>query len=432
MLRRLRILRVGTVRGIAVQIHFSWWLGAALLSHTLGAELFPEILPEMAWRVSMALGFTGTILFFCCLFLHELGHCVVSQKCGIPVRAITLSCIGGVAEITREPDTPQSEIRIALGGPAVSLALGLTLFGASLMLQLRGWPQGAVLSAWLGWANASILVFNLLPGYPLDGGRVLRALLWARSGNLAMATRITRSLGSALGWATASLGAYFLVIHGDKGGAGPILVGIFLQHTARRTPLPLPPHGASPEAFDPGLAWPFSKKRVLHRSKNCNFPGLALTTHHMHRAPAQTTRITDFLRRNRLRLILLALGGAVLVALPFLLMLGSVGWDVARERLARRSFDSVEWKASLSDGENTTPVRLRMVDDLLRHHRLEGMERADVLSLLGVPPSTGYFREYDLVYWLGPERSFFSIDSEWLGIRLDPSGRVAAAQILRD
>jgi hypothetical protein len=114
------------------------------------------------------------------------------------------------------------------------------------------------------------------------------------------------------------------------------------------------------------------------------------------------------------------------------MLFGRIAFETLKEHASRRPFDSAAWKSSLASNNLKDPVRLRMVDDLLRRHRLAGMSRSEIIALLGSPPPTEYFRNYDFVYWLGPERGFISIDSEWLAIRFDSNDRVAEARIVRD
>ena len=125
--------------------------------------------------------------------------------------------------------------------------------------------------------------------------------------------------------------------------------------------------------------------------------------------------------------MLLALVIGLITLSPLMFVAGSTLLELAQERWNRLPFDSTAWKAS-----HTDPIRLRMGDDLLRRHALTGMTRDEVVSLLGTPPETDYFRGYQFVYWLGPERSWMSIDSEWLAIRFGKDGRVNRAEILRD
>ena len=122
-----------------------------------------------------------------------------------------------------------------------------------------------------------------------------------------------------------------------------------------------------------------------------------------------------------------------LVASPYVFLGGWLGWESAKEVASRRRFDQEAWwRAGYSPTPGAEPVRLRMVDDLLARRLIDGKTRAEVIALLGPPPETSYFRQYDLVYWLGPERSIFGIDSEWLGIRFGVDGRVKDVRLLRD
>lgn len=146
------------------------------------------------------------------------------------------------------------------------------------------------------------------------------------------------------------------------------------------------------------------------------------------------SRAQGLFRRHGRKLLLL--GFVVLVAFlaasPFLTLFCSIAADRLEERWNRLSFDATAWKASLSSPKTSDPIRLRMVDDLLRRHPFIGMSRGDLIALLGTPPKTGYFTDYQFVYWLGPERGYMSIDSEWLAVRFGPDDRVSAAQIVRD
>jgi len=136
---------------------------------------------------------------------------------------------------------------------------------------------------------------------------------------------------------------------------------------------------------------------------------------------------------RRRTLVLIVFAGLGLAASPWLLIAGTMGWSAFAEFRARRPFDSMIWRAGVdAAAPSDRTVRLRMVDDLLARRLLERRTRAEVVALLGVPPSTSYFRQYDLVYYLGPERGFISIDSEWLGVRFGADGRVEEAVLLRD
>ena len=231
----MRGLHLFRCRGIAVRLHLSWFPALALLTWSLATDIFPELAPELVGPAAFITGLCGALLFFLCLLLHEAGHCLVSLRCGIPVHSITLSCIGGVAEIAHEPRRPRDEAWIALAGPLVSLVLGIVCLTLAFLFESRNALFPALLTAWVGWANLFLLLFNLLPGYPLDGGRVLRAALWARSGQIETATRVSARIGSFLGIAIAGYGLWCLIFLGQAHGAGPVLVGLFLRHAARKS-----------------------------------------------------------------------------------------------------------------------------------------------------------------------------------------------------
>ena len=139
-----------------------------------------------------------------------------------------------------------------------------------------------------------------------------------------------------------------------------------------------------------------------------------------------------FFRRHWRKLIVVVGILSLIAASPFLLLFGSIAADALKERSNRLSFDAAAWKASLSAPTETEPIRLRMVDDLLHRHKLVGMTHDELTALIGTPPKTDYFRDYQFVYWLGPERGYMSIDSEWLAVRFGPDDRVSEARIVRD
>jgi Zn-dependent protease len=165
------------------------------------------------------------------ILLHELGHSLVSQRCGIPVPRITLLFIGGLAEISREPDNARSELKIALGGPAVSVLLAAFYGGGAWLFLSRDALETHVVCLWLAQTNLALAVFNMFPGYPLDGGRVLRAILWAKTGRLRYSTYITSRIGIGFSWLLMALGAYS-VINRQWSGMVLIFIAFFLKSAA--------------------------------------------------------------------------------------------------------------------------------------------------------------------------------------------------------
>ncbi len=227
---RNRAVFIGRYFEIEFYLDYSWFFIATLISITLSAN-FEEVLDGQGSMVYAAMGIIGAALFFLSILLHELGHSLVSQRCGIPVPRITLMLIGGVAEIAREPDDARSELKIALGGPAVSVVLVILYFAFGFLFDWLDWEAASAVALWLAMANLFLVIFNMIPGYPLDGGRVLRAILWARSGKLRQSTFITSRIGIAFSGALVLTGL-FLILNGRWNGLILFIIAIFLKRAA--------------------------------------------------------------------------------------------------------------------------------------------------------------------------------------------------------
>lgn len=217
--------------GIKIGADWSWliifWLVTLSLSGQL-AELHPGWTAVERW----SLGLGTSILFFLSIILHELGHSITAIKLGVPVRSITLFIFGGLARIEREPDRPRDEFLIAAAGPAVSLALAALFFVLAL-----GMGQSSILwwtARWLARINFILAVFNMIPGFPLDGGRVLRAILWHLKGDLAGATRVAARVGSFVAYGFIAWGIGTALI-GDSlvGGLWLGFIGWFLLSASK-------------------------------------------------------------------------------------------------------------------------------------------------------------------------------------------------------
>jgi Zn-dependent protease/CBS domain-containing protein len=222
---------IGRYFGIEFYLDASWFLIAAIVTYSLATELLPSNLPGFTRGGYFALGGAAAILFFLSILLHELGHSLVSQRCGIPVPRITLLFIGGLAEISREPDDAKSELKIALGGPLVSVFLAGFYGALAWLFASIGAKAASLICLWLAETNLVLVVFNMIPGYPLDGGRVLRALIWAKTGRLRHATYITSRIGIGFSWLLIALGVY-LVLGGLWNGIVFFLIAFFLKSAA--------------------------------------------------------------------------------------------------------------------------------------------------------------------------------------------------------
>ncbi len=230
--RAITGLYIGRWFGIEFYLHYSWFLLATLVTYELATGFFPLEIGGFDRRVYFEMGAVAAALFFLSILLHELGHSIVSQRCGIPVPRITLLFIGGVAEISREPDDAKSELKIALGGPAVSLILVVVFGLLARLCEARGWLGAHVVADWLSKTNLALVIFNMFPGYPLDGGRVLRALLWARTKRLRWATFVTSRIGIGFSWGLLTLGLYLLIIEKQWNAFVLVIIAIFLKGAA--------------------------------------------------------------------------------------------------------------------------------------------------------------------------------------------------------
>jgi len=223
-------LKLGRIFGIPVGLHVSWFLIFGLVTWSLAVGYFPTEYPALSPLSYWVMGAVTSLLFFVSVFAHELGHAVVARRNDIPVRDITLFIFGGVARIGREPTTPGVEFRIAIAGPLVSLALAV-------LFQLAWWldqqiPYLAAPSAWLARINLILAVFNLLPGFPLDGGRILRAAIWKLTGSARRATQAATLLGQVLAFGLMGWGVFLILSGAFFNGLWLIFIGWFLQNAA--------------------------------------------------------------------------------------------------------------------------------------------------------------------------------------------------------
>jgi Zn-dependent protease/predicted transcriptional regulator len=224
-------IRLGRVFGIDIGIHVSWFIIALLITLSLAGHFQSSAVVWGAAAVWTAAALTS-VLFFATLLLHELSHALVARARGLPVGAITLFALGGVSRIQKEPEDPPTEFWIGIAGPATSMAVGGVCLGLASML---GWdpasgpttPAQAVLS-WLGYINLGLAAFNLIPGYPLDGGRVLRAAVWGLVGDRDRATRFAARAGQVVALGFIFLGIFEFLRGLGIGGLWLAFIGWFL------------------------------------------------------------------------------------------------------------------------------------------------------------------------------------------------------------
>ena len=227
MARRLELFEIW---GIPIRIHVSWLLVFGLVAWSLAAGYFPHEYPGWAAGTYWAVGAITALVFFASILIHELGHCWVALRNRIPIRSITLFVFGGIAQIAREPGTPAVEARVAIAGPVTSFVLA-GLFGGT-WLVVRDVPVLAAPAIWLARINFMVAAFNLVPGFPLDGGRLFRALLWRFTGSLRRASRAASAVGQAVAFGFIGWGILTALDGNVIGGMWIALIGWFLQNAA--------------------------------------------------------------------------------------------------------------------------------------------------------------------------------------------------------
>jgi len=228
-------LRLGRIAGIPVGASWSVLLIAALFAWSLAGSILPGLVPGLVPSTYWAAAVVATGLFLGSLLAHEVGHALVARRAGLRVRGITLWLLGGVAQLEDEPASPGDDLRVAIVGPAISLALAVGFGVAAAGLALLGAPALAVaVLGWLAVANVALAVFNLIPAAPLDGGRVLRALLWRRHGNRARAAVTAARAGQVAGGVLIAYGLLGVLTGWGFGTLWTVLIGWFLVAAARQ------------------------------------------------------------------------------------------------------------------------------------------------------------------------------------------------------
>ncbi len=222
--------------GFTVKADLSWLIIVALVIWSLAGGVFPQEFAGLSWGTYLLMGIGGAAGLFISIVFHELSHSLVARRFDLPIKGITLFIFGGVAEMSEEPKSPKAEFLMAAAGPVFSFFMGMAFYLAAGATDMLG---GSVLVtavlAWLGLINIILAVFNLIPGFPLDGGRVLRSALWAWKKDQLWATRIASQIGSGLGIALVALGFLSLLMLNPIGGLWWILIGMFLRSAARQS-----------------------------------------------------------------------------------------------------------------------------------------------------------------------------------------------------
>jgi Zn-dependent protease len=226
---------LGTVKGVKIGLHASWLFIAALITLSL-AQRFRALNPSWASATAWAVALVTALLFFTSIVVHELSHAMVARARGVPVRAITLFALGGVAQIEKESADAKTEFWMGIVGPITSALIGAACLGLAGVLAgppgAEAQPAAAAL-LWLGYINLVLAAFNMIPGFPLDGGRVLRAAIWWRTGDAGKALRIATAVGQLVAYGLMGFGILQVFAGAGLGGLWLVLIGWFLVEAAQ-------------------------------------------------------------------------------------------------------------------------------------------------------------------------------------------------------
>ena len=227
-------LKLISLNGFDIKLDPSWLLIAALVTWSLSQQYFPTVFPDQTPALYLSMAIIAMVCFFASLLLHEMAHAVVARRFGVPIKAITLFIFGGVAEMGQEPSRPHIEFWVALAGPAMSLFLAfgfwMTAGIADLILNA---PVMTQILSYLALINLILALFNLVPAFPMDGGRVLRAYLWHKSGDILHATETASKSGVVFAYFLMALGVLGLFQGARVSGLWQIMIGFFILMAAR-------------------------------------------------------------------------------------------------------------------------------------------------------------------------------------------------------
>lgn len=366
--------RLGRVAGIEIGVHYTWLFAFALITWSLANGFFPAQYPEWRGGTYWITGTVASLLLFASVLLHELGHSLVARWLGYPVESITLFIFGGVSKIKGEASAPRHEFWIAAVGPGTSLGLALLFWVVLRIFTFESSPVGAVVS-YLALINLLVGLFNLIPGFPLDGGRVLRSIVWRATRSVDRATRTAAIVGQAFGWALIAFGIYQAVFADNLlGGVWMALIGWFLNNAAEA-----------------------SRRESVTRSV---FQGVTVRDVMDHSAPAVEPGVTvesvvmnEFLQGGH-RSVLVSEGGGLLgiASLSDVRKLARDRWPTTRiaEIMTKMPLKTIEYGAGINDA-----LQLLAENDLNQLPVMDGdacvgmLKRGDLIKQLQLRQALG-------------------------------------------
>jgi Zn-dependent protease len=229
-----RSFQIAKIFGIPFRLDFSWFLIFIFVTLMLSMSFFPDSFKGWHSAYYWIVGIATSLLFFASVIIHELAHSIVSKRTGIPVKSITLFLFGGIAQIGKEATQPKTDLVISIVGPVSSVLLAGIFYGIAYLFNDRNVYLFA-LTSYLAYVNLLLAAFNMIPGFPLDGGRVLRAVIWLATGNFLRATKIATTAGYVISIAIIVAGVLIFFVWGYFDGLWLIFIGLFLNSSARAT-----------------------------------------------------------------------------------------------------------------------------------------------------------------------------------------------------
>ena len=220
--------------GFRVRLDISWLIIVVLIAWTLAQNLFPHYYKGLSTQSYVIMGILGALGLFISIIIHEMSHSLIARKFGLPIKGITLFIFGGVAEMKNEPENAKTELFMAIAGPIASIILGFIFWGIYLLTKNSELTEVFIgVFHYLWMINFILAVFNLIPAFPLDGGRVLRAILWAWKGKIGWATKIASFIGSTFGFFLIFLGIFSFLMGNLIGGLWWFLIGLFIRNASK-------------------------------------------------------------------------------------------------------------------------------------------------------------------------------------------------------
>lgn len=227
--RGIKLLKV---LGIQVSIDYTWFIIFAVFAWSLAYGYFPFTLPGLGPGTYVVMGIVSALLLFVCVLIHEISHSYTANRLGLDIKEITLFIFGGVAQLTKEPEDARTELKIAIAGPAASLVLAALFWISARVVSGETYPVLNSILSYLALINLVLLVFNMIPGFPLDGGRVFRALWWLRTGDVNRATRVASDIGKGFALFLIVAGFMQIFVGNFIGGLWFVLIGVFVRQAA--------------------------------------------------------------------------------------------------------------------------------------------------------------------------------------------------------